>query len=268
MKKIILILSFLFLKAEVVDKVIGVVNNLPITSYELKETEKKMNLSQKEALNYLINSKLIEYEIKKHNIFVDDYDVEEVISKIAQRNGISSFEFKEYLVSRGKYHSFLENLKKEIAKERLFDEIVKQELKVNDKKLKNFYKKHKGRYTIFQTIKVRVYKAPTPKALNSMMFAPLKTYSYKNLPMNLLFLFKNTKVNTFTPIIEEGLMYKRFYIEKKEGKAYLPFEKIKKIVLNDYIVYKREKILKEYFNKVKNRADINIFVTSLSHKKL
>ena len=259
MKKIILTLFFIYLNAEVIDRVVGVVNNLPITSYELKEVQNNMHLNKKDALNYLIDNKLIESEIKKHNIYVDDYDVEEVIEKIAKRNGMSAFEFKEYLVSKGEYNSFIKNLKKEIAKERLFDEIVKKELKVTDKDLKDFYNKHKEKYSIFKSIKVRVYKAQNPQLLKSLMFAPEKIYSYKELPLNLLLLFKNTKEHSFTPIIEDGLMYKRFYIEKKISKAYLPFEKIKQLVLNDYIAYKREKILKEYFNKIKSRADIKIY---------
>jgi hypothetical protein len=257
MKKLVILIFAVLLNAEVVDRVIGVVNNLPITSYELSKVQKEMHLNKAQAINYLIDQKLIESEIKKYGIYVDDYDVEMYVEKIAKQNGMTPYDFKIYMGA--KYPAFIKKLKKEIAKNRLFNKIVQNELKINIDKLKDFYNKHKNRYEIFNKIEVKEYKARTPNELQNMLFAPTKTYSYKDLPLRLLMIFKNTKEGNFTPVLEDGIYYKRYYVVKKIGKAYLPFDKIKDMVANDYAAAKREEILREYFDKLKNRANIKIY---------
>jgi hypothetical protein len=75
----------------------------------------------------------------------------------------------------------------------------------------------------------------------------------------LLFLFKQLKVGEFSPIINDKLEYSMYYITRKDGEVYIPYNRIKNIIANKLAAQKREMILKNYFSKLKNRAYIKIF---------
>ncbi len=268
MKKIFLSLVIVLLNAEVIDKIIATINNIPITSYDLEKTEKKLNLPKDKALNYLLDQKLIDYEIKKLGIDVDDFELDNAMEKIAKQNGLSLFEFKNILLERGQFDAFKKQLKDNLLKQKLFDQIVQTKLKITPDEIKNYYNNHKNEFQIFNTIQVTKYSANNRQLLLNIKQNPLSNtnvktqtvvYDSKNLPLGLLFLFKQTKVGDFTPIINDGISYVMFYVANKEGKTYMPFDKAKNIIANKLISQKREMILKEYFSKLKNRADIKFF---------
>jgi hypothetical protein len=268
MKKLIIFLLFVFINAEVLDRVVARVNNIPITSYEIDKLSTKMNIPKSQALNMLIDQKLIKSEIQKRGIEVDDFDIENAMEKIAQRNGLSLFEFKNILMQRGQYKQFVKGLKEELQKQKLFNQIVQTKLKISDKDIKNYYETHKKEFTTFKTIQVTKYTANTPEALKKLQQNPLmnfnieketKVYSSDELPTNLMFLFSNTKTGSFTPIINDGLGYSTYYIARKDGSVLIPYDKVKNIIANKLIAQKREMILKDYFSKLKNRADIKVF---------
>ena len=69
MKKLIITLSLgIFLNAQVIDKVVAVVNNIPVTSYDVKKLSKNLNISKEKALQILLDQKLIQSDIKKRGI--------------------------------------------------------------------------------------------------------------------------------------------------------------------------------------------------------
>ena len=270
MKKIFL--SFLVcisLNAEIVDKVVASVNNEPITSYDIQITAKKMHINENQALNYLIDQKLIDSEIKKRGIEVDDFEINQAMENIAERNNLSLFEFKNILEQKGELEKFKEQLKENLLKQKLFSQIVNSKLQITPDELKNYYKTHKNEFAIFKTVQVTKYSSNNPQVLQNLFNNPyyndpnIKTktevYDSSNMPLNLIFLFKNTKVGQFSPIINEGLDYVTYYVANKNGKTYLPFEKVQNIIAQQIASQKRDIILREYFDKVKNRADIRIY---------
>ena len=278
MKKILLFLYFtLFLNAQIVDKIIAVVNNIPITSYELQKTETKFNVNKKQALNILINQKLIESEIEKRGIDVDEFDIENAFEKIAMQNNMSSFEFSSLLAQQGKLKSFKEKLKKELQKEKLFSQIMKSKLSISEKELKTYYNTHKKDFQTFKTISYTKYYSLNPNILREYLQNPLinsktitiKEYNNQNfssIPLNLLFIFNKTKVNHFTPILPDNIGYSTYYIKEKHQKTYIPFEKVKNIIYSILVKNKENSILKEYFDKLKNRANIK-FLDKITEKK-
>jgi len=270
MKKFIFIfLIGLFLHAKIIDKVIASVNGEPITSYDIQITSQNLKISPNQALNYLIDQKLINSEIKKRGISVDDYEINEAINKIAKRNHLTLFEFENILMQRGEYEKFKKKIKEDLLKQKLFASIVNSKLKITPEEIKNYYNTHKTEFSIFDTIQVVKYTSNNPKSLKQLYNSPflsdknVKTqtqiYKWNELPLDKLYLFKSTKVGEYTPIINEGLSYSMYYISNKKGKVYLPFDKVKNIIANKLIEEKRNQILKEYFDRVKNRADIKIY---------
>jgi parvulin-like peptidyl-prolyl isomerase len=252
-----------------VDKVIASVNGFPITSYELNQTMTNLHLNSKQALQYLINQKILKSEIEKRGISVDEFDINNAMQQIAQRNGMTLFEFKNILQQKGELKKFEKMIKENLLKQKLFNQIVDSQLRITPQEVKNYYQNHKSEYTIFDTIQVTEYTANNPEELKKLQQDPLlnqvgvnqKTLllESKNLPLKLLFLFKNTKVGEFTPVINEGMQYVTYYVQNKTGKTVLPFDKVKDYVTQELIEKKRNEILNDYFNKLRNEADIKIY---------
>ncbi len=270
MKKLIIgILICLSLEAKIIDKVVASVNNQPITSYEIEKVSKSMHIDKNKALNYLIDQKLIESEIKKRGIEVDDFEINQAMQKIAKRNNLSLFEFKNILTQKGEYKKFKKQLKENLLKQKLFSQIVNAKLQITPNELKNYYQTHKKDFAIFKVIQVTKYSSNNPQILKKLFNNPfyndpnIKTktevFESNKLPLNMIYLFKTTKVGQFTPIINEGLDYVTYYVANKEGSTYLPFNKVKNIIYQKIVSQKRDLILKEYFDKVKNRANIQIY---------
>jgi len=270
MKKLLLASALILsLNAKIVDKVIASVNNIPITSYDLQTVINQTHLNKQQALNYLIDQKIIDSEIKKRGISVDDYEIAEAMSQIAKRNNMSLFEFKNILMQKGELKKFRNQIKQNLLKQKLFAQIVNSKLHITPQEIKNYYNTHKNEFTIFDTVQATEYMANNPEVLKNLFKNPFyndkniisKTVvlSSKNLPLDKIYLFKNTKVNSFTPIINDGLSYVTYYVVNKEGKRVLPFDEVKNIIANELINQKRNRILREYFNQVKNRADIKFY---------
>ena len=269
MKKILIFLLFFFLHAKIVDEIVAVVGNSPITSYDVETLSKNLNIPKNKALNILIDKKIIENEIKKRGISVEDYEIEEAMENIAKRNNLTLFEFKNILAQRGELELFRKKLKENLLKQKLFNEIVNSKLKISPQEVKNYYETHKDEFSVFKTIQVTKYEANNPEILKRLFSNPyydnpqikVKTevFSSKDLSLDKLFLFKNTKEGQFTPIVNDGLNYVTYYVSNKSGKIYLPFERVRSMILNKLMQQKRNEILKDYFDKIKNSLDIKIY---------
>ena len=269
MKKIVI--SFVLvglLYSQVIDKIEATVNDIPVTSYEIDKLSQNLNIKRDKALQILLDQKLLESEIKKRGIEVDDFEIENAMEKIAKQNGLSLFEFKNILMQKGEYKHLRDKIKNDLLKEKLFNQIVQTKLKITPEDIKNYYENHKNEFKVFKNIQVTKYGANNKKILDNVKKNPLsikniqtqtEIYSYNELPLGLLFLFKNTKVGEFTPIINEGLGYSMYYVARKNGSVYIPFEKVKNLVANKLAAQKREMILKDYFNKLKNRAYVKFY---------
>jgi len=262
------LIGLLYTHAEVIDKIVATVNNIPVTSYEVEKLSKNLNISNDKALQILLDQKLIQSEIKRRGIEVDDFEIENAMEKIAKRNGLSLFEFKNILMQKGQYKELRKKIKDDLLKEKLFNEIVQTKLKVTPEEIKNYYENHKDEFKVFKNIQVTKYSANNKQILNEVKKNPLanakvKTetavFDYNELPLGLLFLFKQTKAGEFTPVINDGLNYSMYFIARKDGTDYIPFDKVKNIIANKLISQKREMILKDYFNKLKNKAYIKLY---------
>jgi len=269
MKKIVLSLIIaLGLRAELVDRVVASVNNEPITSYDVAVVSRQMHISPNQALSYLIDQKILDEEIKKSGISVDDYDLENAMEKIAKQNGMSLYEFKNVLKQRGEYEKFKEALKNKLLKEKLFAQVINSKLTINPQEAKNYYDTHKNEFKVFKKIEVTKYESNNPKLLEEIINGKKVpdnvkvtklSFDSQNISKNLLFLFKQTKVGEFTPVTNEGFNFVTYHIDKKEGETYLPYEKVQNYIFQKLAQQKREAILKEYFSKLRNRADIKIY---------
>ena len=270
MKKILIVLVILgsFLQAKIVDKIIISVNDEPITSYDLKTTMKNMKLSKKSAIDYLIGNALIDSEIKKRGIEVDDYEVDERLDLIAKQNGITTYKLKQYLLSKGQLESFIAKTKRELEKQKLFKALSYAKISVNDYEIKDYYENNIKDFTYFKEANVTKQSSVIAKDLETIRKNPLANVSVKTkqmtvysktAPFTLMKLIDDTKVNHFTPILRDISGYVMFFVNSKTGKYIVPMKKVKNVIANVIAAQKRDRIIKNYFQKEKSKAVIKKF---------
>lgn len=163
MKNSILILGILVsfaTQAEVIDRIIAIVNDEPILSSEIRNLQKNLtkpgyvdeNLlqgqnpqslkSDQAALDYLILEKVVASEIKKAGLSVTDDRAEQEYKSMAKRAGLSEAELGKALQGQGvdikEYKQFL---KKKTEKQSLLDNEIISKLRVSDEEALSQYEK-------------------------------------------------------------------------------------------------------------------------------
>ena len=153
----ILILTMLFnfkifAAPQAIDKVIATVNNEPILESDLNNLEKSFSNPQaidesllfdktindlknnrKEMIQYLINDKILESEIKKLNLSVTEERVNKEISDLASRNNLDVKGLSAALELQGfKMEQYKQYLKNKIEKQSLLQSEILSKLRVSD----------------------------------------------------------------------------------------------------------------------------------------
>ena len=181
-------------RAEVVDKIIAVVNDEIITLYEFntafepyrknientyKGTDKEAVIKQsREAfLQRLIDNILIEQEAKKSGagIIVKDEEVMEVIQDILAKQKLSMQEFSKNLAQEGKS---LDSVKKEIRgqmmRARLLRREVKAKILVSDEEIGEYYNKNRQDYEGKETVRIKQILLLLPPNADKTIIAKVK----------------------------------------------------------------------------------------------
>ena len=195
---VLILLGVIFLcapvRAEVVDKIIAVVNDEIITLYEFntafepyrknientyKGTDKESVIKQtREAfLQRLIDNILIEQEAKKAGagIIVKDEEVMEVIQDILAKQKLSMQEFSKNLAQEGKS---LDSVKKEIRgqmmRARLLRREVKAKILVSDEEIGEYYNKNRQDYEGKETVRIKQILLLLPPDADKTIIAKVK----------------------------------------------------------------------------------------------
>jgi parvulin-like peptidyl-prolyl isomerase len=181
-------------RAEVVDKIIAVVNDEIITLYEFntafepyrknientyKGTDKEAVIKQsREAfLQRLIDNILIEQEAKKSGagIIVKDEEVMEVLQDILAKQKLSMQEFSKNLAKEGKS---LDSVKKEIRgqmmRARLLRREVKSKILVSDEEIGEYYNKNRQEYEGKETVRIKQILLVLPPNADKTIIAKVK----------------------------------------------------------------------------------------------
>ena len=181
-------------RAEVIDRIIAVVNDEIITLYEFntafepyrknientyKGTDREAALKQtKEAfLQRLIDNILIEQEAKKSGagIIVKDEEVMEVFQDILTKQKLS---MQEYLKNLAREGNSLESVKKEIRgqmmRARLLRREVKSKIIVSDEEIGEYYNKNRRDYEGKETVRIKQLLLLLPPNANETIKAKMK----------------------------------------------------------------------------------------------
>jgi len=270
--KVFVLVAFVatFSTAGLVNAISVIINNEPITLYEVYKYANKFKISTKESLDLLIRQKLENAQISKLHIKVSNFEVESYIKKLAAKNNISVFQFYEMLKSKEiKEDQYRKDVRKKIAKDKLYRKIISSKnIKISDVDLKNYYKANKSQFIKANNFVVAAYQSANKKSLEKIRNNPIlsiqgvkakqeKFVSGKINP-KLEGLLNQTKSGEFTPVLNAGNNFTMFYVKEKNGIKTIAFDKVKNYI-HSVISSKRDKAaLDDYFEKLKSVADVKV----------
>lgn len=256
-------LTFLLLNSQnIVDGIAFKVNNYPVTLYELQSLQKTRKLSSKEAKEQLILKIIKMQEAKRLQVIIDETMIDQQIQAAATMKGISRDEFVANMIGSGYSYEELRAFYREyIQNELLTQKILSTNLKIIDEKeLKKFYDTHQKEFTLPKEVVVIQYASNNDKLLAQAMNNPLmqirgvekrqERITLGNINPQIAQLFADTPKGEFTQILNNGGAVLAFYIKEKIGSSILPYEQIKPMIMQKIVFSRKDKILKEYFDRL------------------
>jgi peptidyl-prolyl cis-trans isomerase SurA len=163
----------LHLRSEVVERIVALVNNEVITLSELEEMgkrlfeqvrqsstpsekERKLKNARQEVLNHMIESKLLEQEMRKRKIEVPDRDVDASIDDILKASKMTESDLKKALVREGMtYSAYRQKVKEELGKMRLVNREIKSKIVIEEEVLRKAYRENLEKYTDPLEVKIQ-----------------------------------------------------------------------------------------------------------------
>ncbi len=149
--------------AAVINGIAAIVNDEIITSYEVdkgaallaKEGEKNGPLSAADkallrpnALNRLIEKKLIDQKVKELNITVSDEELRQTIEDVKKQNKISQEALVAALAAQGlTFEQYKTQLREQIERARLMGQEVRAKIQVGDKEIKEYYDANPAKFS-------------------------------------------------------------------------------------------------------------------------
>ena len=151
--------------AELVDRIVAIVNDDVITLSELDEALEPYVQQVREAryprkakrqmlfklrqdiLNKMIDEKLTYQETERLQVSVDDRDVDQHIEQIKSEHFLTEEELRKSLAAEGyTLEEYRERIREQLLRIRLINIEVKSKIAVTEKDIREYYEKHKEAY--------------------------------------------------------------------------------------------------------------------------
>jgi peptidyl-prolyl cis-trans isomerase SurA len=151
--------------AELVDRIVAVVNNDVISLQELNqiikpyaerikksrysvEKEKKMLFEvRRKILDQLIDQKLTDQELKKHSITVSERELDRTIERIKEMAAITDEELRAELAAQGlTMTEYRERTKEQLLRRKLINREVRSKIVITQEDVKAYYNSQLGAY--------------------------------------------------------------------------------------------------------------------------
>ena len=151
--------------AEVVDRIVAIVNDEVISLYELnqamqpyieqvrnsqypQDVERQLTFEVRgKILNEMINEKLADQELKRQNISVSDKEVDSAIERIKESRAVTDEDLRKALATQGMtYEEYRQQTKQQILRARLVNREVRSKIVITDQDIKAYYDQHAEEY--------------------------------------------------------------------------------------------------------------------------
>lgn len=266
----LLFLASISLNAGMVDAVALTVNDDAITLYDIDERVQRANVSRNEAVGQLIDEILYKQEIKNNNISVDYLDLSNYIDDLAKKNGMDSIEFKSVIRQRYRdYSLFEQEVKQRLLREKLVNKIVRGNIKrATEEDLELYFDKNKNKYKTATEFSVTKYSSKNRNLLIDISKNPMvtkdevskedTTLTSQGLTSQAKYILNSTEENRFTPVFALDGEFVMFFIKSKDNYQVQNFDEVKDNIFVTIMNDREQKFLKEYFEKVKLKAKIDV----------
>ena len=266
MKKLLLTILFTITvsQAKMLGAIAVTVDGEAITTTEIQAVKEQMDVSKQEAIDILIQDRLQQIAIK--DIQVPENDIDKKIEMIAKQNSVTVPKMQKILKEQGtSWTQYRSNIKKAMKKEKFFAQKVAKEMQQpTDDDLRLFYETHANEFIIPSSISVVEYSAPTKEEIESFMNTGTgiegQTIEKDTSTLNptMLQMLLRTPDGRFTQALNAGDRYIAYKVVSKNGQTNIAFEEVKPAISMRWQQEQREKVLKEYFKKMRTSADIQI----------
>lgn len=255
--------------AQMINGIAAIVENEPITLYEVYSLKEQLRASEQDALNLLIRDRLEDAQIKNLNISVTPFELNDRIESIAKQNGMTNSQFRSSIQAHGMdFLEFKNNIEKKMLQEKLYKSILAEAGKnVNEQKAKMYFDANPDKFKVFSTAKVVLYRAKNPEELEAQKTSPSLLSSvqtqelsldYQSIDPRLAAIISGTNNGEFTQILQGADSFDMFYVKEKIGSYTPSFADVKDNVINELYQGEQEKLMADYFDKLRAKAKIQI----------
>jgi peptidyl-prolyl cis-trans isomerase SurA len=171
---ILLIFLACTVHAEIIERVVAVINEDVVLESDLKKYEDRLRsgaivddlltaepkalLKDRKALvDHVINERVIDAEIRNKGLNVTFEQVEKEITKIAGRNGITRVQLKQAIKEQGtSFADYQDFIKKRLERQALIEQSITSKIKISDEEVAAFYLSTKKNKTPNQSYEFQV----------------------------------------------------------------------------------------------------------------
>lgn len=289
--------------AKLVNRIVAVVNGEIITLHDLeqqvddsvsgmdqrrpRDPGRKL-ARQRRILEAMINDKLIVQEAEKFEIEVSDAEIENQIQQIQSENNLSQEEFTQVLQEQGMdMEQYRQALRKEVKKNRILSNMVRQKVVVSEDEIMEFYKQHQDAYNQPKQVHLRIIVHPSKtrleqvrqtiasgeitfaQAANSLSQGPganqggdLGTFMWKDLKAEWQEMLSDMRTGEMSPVFSLQGSYALLFLENLADKQVQPFQQVKNDIREQIYAQKLEQRYKEYMQGLREKAVIDVRLQS------
>ena len=157
------------LRAEVVDRIVAVVNDDIITLHQLDQEMAKRfpgqvnsNLSgpelynqRKKVLSEMVEQTLLHQRTKELGLSVTQDDLDGALQDVEKQNNLTRAQLKQALESQGmKFDDYLDNLRNQILRLKLIGREVQSKVEVTNKETREYFRQHIDDYRLAPFVKL------------------------------------------------------------------------------------------------------------------
>ena len=166
--------------AEIIERIVAVVNDDIITLSELKAvslpylarmkskfsvtyTDEEIKETERQILNQMIDEKLVNQEAERLEIEITEKEVTMASKEVRDRAQLTKEQFEQALAEDGMtMEAYQKQLRDEMKKMRLIDQEIKAKVFVTKKEIDEYYKAHKDEYNAPPEVRLQQILLLTP----------------------------------------------------------------------------------------------------------
>lgn len=267
---IAILILFVFnpLKAQTVNAIAAIVDNEPITLFDVAQAKSKLNLTDAEALNLLIKDRLEQAQIKAMGLSTSQFEINERIAMLASQNNMTPAQFRSFMSKKGVSATDLsDDVRNAILQEKLYRAIAAGSRSVSEERAKAYYEANKSEFVGYSNIKVRVFRGTDARALEARINGESgisnvnvsdEDIAISQARPELIAVLMQTADGAYTPIMRAPSGFEVMQVLSKYGRTVLPFDSVKDALMQQMFNAERNKTLNDYFEKLRAKAKIEI----------